>query len=144
MLTANLNKLELTEFTAKNDRSQHCRASFPLIGAMGSKATSMVYFELDEGNNLGRHTDSAEEVLMILEGTVEVTVGHEKGTLSKGEFAVVPTMEPHDLKNIGKGVARVAGIFGANNIVATFDNVWLPTESNTVDTSQMPQPAEAR
>lgn len=144
MITVNLNTLELTEFTAKNNPRQHCRSTFPLLGAMGTTSTSMVYIELDEGNNLGRHTDSAEEILLVLEGAVEVAVGQEKRTLSKGEFAVVPTMEPHDLKNTGSGTARIVGIFGANNIVATFDNVWLPTESNVVDTSLLPQPAESR
>jgi mannose-6-phosphate isomerase-like protein (cupin superfamily) len=87
---------------------------------------------------LGRHTDSAEESLLILEGAVEVSVGEEKAKLSKGEIAVAPKMAPHDLRNVGKEKARVLGFFGgANNIVATFDEVWLPTNTNVVDTALM-------
>lgn len=138
MLTVNLNKLELTEFTGKTNSRQHCRASFPLLGVMGSKNSAAVYFELQPGDYLGRHTDSAEESLLILAGEVEVSVGEEKGKLAKGEIAVVPMMVPHDLRNIGKETAKVLGFFGgANNIVATFDEVWLPTNSNVVDTAQM-------
>lgn len=138
MLTVNLNKLELTEFTGKTNSRQHCRASFPLLGVMGSKKSAAVYFELQPGDHLGRHTDSAEESLLILAGEVEVSVGEEKGKLAKGEIAIVPVMVPHDLRNIGKETAKVLGFFGgANNIVATFDEVWLPTNSNVVDTAQM-------
>lgn len=138
MLTVNLNKLELTKFTGKNNPKLHCRATFPLLGAMGTKNSAAVYFELQPGNSLGRHTDSAEESLLILAGEVEVRVGQEKGKLAKGEIAVVPVMVPHDLRNIGKETAKVLGFFGgANNIVATFDEVWLPTNSNVVDTAQM-------
>lgn len=138
MLTVNLNKLELTEFTGKANPKQHCQATFPLLGAMGTKNSAAVYFELESGDNLGRHTDSAEESLLILAGEVEVSVGEEKGRLAKGEIAVVPTMVPHDLRNVGKEKARVLGFFGGeNNIVATFDEVWLPTNSNVVDTAQL-------
>lgn len=138
MLIVNLNKLELTEFTGKTNSRQHCRASFPLLGVRGSKKSAAVYFELQPGDHLGRHTDSAEESLLILAGEVEVSVGEEKGKLAKGEIAVVPVMVPHDLRNIGKETAKVLGFFGgANNIVATFDEVWLPTNSNVVDTAQM-------
>lgn len=136
MTTVNLNALQLAEFTGATDPTQHCHATFPLLGAHGTKHTATVYFELEPGKNLGRHTDSAEELLLILEGTVEVSVGSEQGMLSQGEIALVPVMVPHDLRNVGEGKARVLGFFGgANHIVATFDQTWQPTGSNTVDTS---------
>jgi quercetin dioxygenase-like cupin family protein len=136
MTTVDLNALELTEFTGIDDPKQHCRATFPLLGAHGTKHSATVYFELEPGRNLGRHTDSAEELLLILEGSVEVTVGEEKTLAAQGQIVLVPVMEPHDLRNIGQGKARVLGFFGgANHIVATFDQTWLPTHSNTVDTA---------
>lgn len=138
MLTVNLNKLALTEFTGKTNPRQHCRATFPLLGALGTRNSAAVYFELEPGDSLGRHTDSAEESLLILAGEVEVSVGGEEGRLSQGEIAVVPTMVPHDLRNVGNETAKVLGFFGgANNIMATFDEVWLPTNSKVVDTAQM-------
>ncbi|MCB0571982.1 MAG: cupin domain-containing protein [Phaeodactylibacter sp.] len=137
MTTVDLNQLSLNEFTAKNDPAQHCRATFPLLGAHGTQQSATVYIELEPGKSLGRHTDSAEELLLVLEGEVEATVGNEKGLLSKGQIALVPRLEPHDLRNTGQGTARILGFFGgANNIVATFDEVWLPTNSNVVDTAQ--------
>lgn len=138
MKTVNLNALELTEFTGKNDPGQHCLSTFPLFGAHGTESTATVYIELEPGDQLGRHTDSAEELLLVLEGKVDAEVGGETGPLSEGEIALVPKMVPHNLINTGKTSARILGIFGgANHIVATFEQAWLPTDSNRVDTSEL-------
>lgn len=138
MTTVNVNQLELNEFIAKKDNKQHCRATFPLIGAHGSKELATVYFELEPGDNLGMHTDSAEELLVILDGEVVATIGNERAQVSKGGLALVPKMIPHDLVNTGSTTARVLGVFGgANNIVATFEKEMLPTNSRVVDTAQL-------
>jgi quercetin dioxygenase-like cupin family protein len=138
MEKVNLNTLELTEFTGKHNPEQHCRATFPMFGANGTQSTATVYFELEPGDILGRHTDSAEELLLILEGSVEAQIGDEKGRLEQGEIALVPKMVPHNLRNTGDVKAKVLGMFGgANHIIATFDQTWLPVDSNMVDTSKM-------
>jgi quercetin dioxygenase-like cupin family protein len=140
MITVDLNKLELNEFIAKGNPGQRCRATFPLLGAHGTKDSATVFIELDPQEELGSHTDSAEELLLILEGNVEVTVGNEKSSASKGQIAVVPKMVPHNIRNIGSEKVKVLGFFGgANNIVATFEQIWSPTESNIVDTSVAPE-----
>lgn len=137
MITSDLNQLELTEFTAQNKKGQRCRATFPMLGAHGTRDSATVYFELAPGDELGTHTDSAEELLLIYEGDVEVTVGQESGRLSKGQLALVPKMVPHNLKNTGNSTVKVLGFFGGvNNIVSVFDEVWHPIGSNMVDTSQ--------
>lgn len=137
MIKSDINKLELNEFIADGDPKQHCRATFPMAAALGSKNTTMVYFELEPGDSLGRHTDSEEEILLCLGGNVRVEVGDEKGELSAGQFALVPTMVPHNLTNIGGEKARVLGFFGSPNIVATFDKAWLPEKSRIVDTEKL-------
>jgi quercetin dioxygenase-like cupin family protein len=138
MLKVDLNKLELNEFIAKDNPGQRSKATFPILGAHGSKESAVVYFELDPGEELGTHTDSAEEILLIMEGEIEASVNGEKADASSGNLILVPKMLPHNLKNSGKSKAKVLGFFGgANNIVATFDNIWLPNESNMVDTAAM-------
>lgn len=135
MKTANLNTMELNEFSGKDAPRQHCRANFPMFGVHGTQQSATVYFEIEPGDNLGRHTDSAEELLLIIDGEIEAEVGGETGRLSKGELVLVPKMVPHDFKNVGSKKARVLGFFGgANNIVATFEKAWLPADSNVVDT----------
>lgn len=138
MITSDLNMAELTEFSVQRNPGQRCKATFPLFAAHGTKDSATVYFELRAGDFLGTHTDSAEELLYIVEGDVEVTVGEETGNLSKGQLAVVPKLVPHSVKNIGNGTAKVLGFFGgANNVVSVFEEVWQPIESNMVDTSKM-------
>lgn len=138
MITVDLNQLELNEFFGKGDEKQHCKATFPLLGAHGTKDLATVYFEVQPGDHLGRHTDSAEEILFILEGDVEVEIGGDISRASKHGLALVPVMVPHDIKNIGQTTAKVLGIFGgANNIVATFENEMLPIETNVVNTEML-------
>ena len=137
MITANLNNPELHETWTENDPTQHCRSTFPLAGALGTENSAAVYLELAPGDHLGRHTDSAEEVLLILASPVEVSVGEETGQLSAGQMALVPTMVPHDIRNVGEEIARVVGFFGSPNIVATFDEVWQPDNTRVIDTVAM-------
>ena len=138
MTTVDLNQIELNEFIGKEDRNQHCKATFPLIGAHGSRDLATVYFELEPGDSLGRHTDSAEELLVVLEGELMAEIGGNYAPLKKDSLALVPKMVPHNLRNTGSTTARVLGVFGgANNIVATFDKAMLPTNSNVVDTAQL-------
>lgn len=134
----NINELELNEFTAQGDPTQRCKATFPMFAAHGTRDTATVYFELDPGEKLGSHTDSAEELLFIIEGTAEVIIGGMKKEATAGSIALVPKLVPHDLRNAGAGKLRVLGFFGgSNNIVATFEKTWNPVNSNMVDTSQM-------
>jgi quercetin dioxygenase-like cupin family protein len=114
-------ELELAEIRSPGDETRDVRAAFPIHWQTGSTSTSMVYFELAPGMHLGAHTDSAEEVLVVLEGEVEATVGSETARIAAGGVAVVPAMEPHDVSNAGTTVARVAGIFGANATAAVFE-----------------------
>jgi quercetin dioxygenase-like cupin family protein len=138
MTTVDLNTIELMEFIGKVDVKQHCKATFPLFAAHGSQDLASVYFELNPGDNLGMHTDSAEELLIVLEGEVEAKVGDEVSKASRGSLVLVPKMAPHDLVNCGNKTARVLGVFGgANNIVARFEKEWLPTHSHVVDTAQL-------
>lgn len=138
MITADLNQLELNEFIAPDKPGQRCKATFPMLGAHGTQSSATVYVELDPQEELGTHTDSAEEILLILEGTVEATVGEESQIATKGQLVLVPQMVPHNVKNAGNVPVKFIGFFGgANHIVATFEQVWLPTGSNMVDTSAM-------
>jgi len=88
--------------------------------ATGTAATAAVYIELDPGGELPEHTDSAEEVFIGLEGSIEVTVDGETITLSPDDVAVVPALAPHGLRNTSDRKARVLGFFGGSTNVAVF------------------------
>ena len=87
------------------------RVSFPLHSATGTASTATVLFELDPGAELNVHTDSAEELLIVVQGTAEARVGDEVGRLETHQVGLVPPMAPHGLRNIGDDVLRVLGTF---------------------------------
>jgi quercetin dioxygenase-like cupin family protein len=102
------------------------KATFPFSAATGTKNTAVVYFEVEPGHRLGTHTDSAEELLLLLGGTAEVSVGEEQGQVSAGEMALVPAMVPHSVRNVGDETLRVVGFFSSSTVMATFDQPLVP------------------
>lgn len=134
MITSNLNTLDLLECWFENDQNTRQKAAFPLYKSTGTNNLAVVYFEIEPGNNLGYHTDSAEEIILILEGEAEATVGDELGKLSKGELALIPAMLPHDVKNTGSDTLKVIGFFSSPNVVSTFVEPLMPINQRAVGT----------
>ena len=131
--------LELMRFTQREDEGNAVDAAWPVHRDTGSASTAVVYFELRPGMHLATHTDSAEEVLIILEGEVDAVIGEDRRRLAAGGIAVVPAAEPHGLVNVGAGTARVAGVFSSNTIVSTFDHAFDQTGGRIVGS---PPPAD--
>jgi mannose-6-phosphate isomerase-like protein (cupin superfamily) len=102
------------------------RVSFPFHSATGTASTASVLFELDPGAELPVHMDSAEELLVIVQGTAEASVGDEVGRIAKHGVALVPPMAPHGLRNIGDDVLRVFGTFSSSTVVSTFERPLEP------------------
>src|SRR5918998_968868 len=99
MLKVNLDKLDkMTNYGAEDndDPNRKVTGNFALYSAAGTKSGAAVYFELEPGKELGAHTDSAEEIVYVVDGTIEATVGNDddddKDRLSRGELGVVPVM----------------------------------------------------
>ena len=134
MISAQIGELELMEGWYENDPTMRVRFNFPFFVGTGTKNTAVVYFELEPGCRLGTHTDSAEEILLILEGTAEATVEDEQGQVSAGELAVVPAMVPHSLRNVGDETVRVVGFFSSNVVASTFDQPIMPLNQRVVGT----------
>jgi quercetin dioxygenase-like cupin family protein len=132
--------LDLMTFTQPAAGGNAVHAAWPVYRDTGARNTAVVYFELEPGMRLARHTDSAEEILVVLEGEVEATIGDETGRVSAGGMAVVPALVPHGAANVGSGTARIAGFFSSNTIVAVFDDEFEQTGGRVVTT---PPPAEA-
>jgi quercetin dioxygenase-like cupin family protein len=102
------------------------RVSFPIHSATGTASSATVLFELDPGAELPVHTDSAEELLIVVQGTAEARIGDEIGRITKHEVALVPPMAPHGLRNIGNDVLRVFGTFSSSTVVSTFERPFEP------------------
>jgi len=135
VIAERIEELELMEVWYEDDPTMRLKVNFPFFLGTGTKSTAVIYFEIEPGYRLGTHTDSAEEILLVLEGEAEVSLGDEQGRLSAGEMALVPAMVPHGLRNVGDETdLRVAGFFSSNVIVSTFDQPMMPFGQRVVGT----------
>jgi quercetin dioxygenase-like cupin family protein len=120
MRIVDLNTMELMEGWFAGDPTVHFRANFALTGGNGAAGLASVYIVLEPGQALGEHTDSPEELLLVLDGDVEFAVGEERARAGAGELAVVPPLVPHGIRNVGATTARIVGFFPSPTVVATF------------------------
>ena len=139
MLTVNVHTLPLQEqWGESNPTVRRVGVTFPFFGGMGTKDSAVVYFVLEPGCEVGTHTDSPEEILLILEGTIEATLGHEQGQVSSGGMLLVPEMVPHNVRNVGPVTSKMVGFFAKANVVSNFEEVFQPSGMRVFDTAQIP------
>lgn len=126
MYVARLNELPVMTFGYENDPLTWMKGAFPFSVASGNKNTAVVYIVIEPGHRLATHTDSAEEILLFLSGKAEVTVGDEQGNVAAGDMALVPSMEPHAIRNTGDETVRAVGFFSSNAVMSTFEQPMVP------------------
>ena len=126
MQALQIEDLDLFEGWSEGDEGMRVRAGFPISSGTGAKSTAVVYFELEPGRHLGRHTDSAEEVLVVLSGVGTATVGDEQTPVRAGTLAVVPALLPHSVENTGHETLRVVGVFSSSTVLSVFDDPMEP------------------
>ncbi len=127
MLTVSTGELDLTEVWLDSDPGhKRLRCAFPINKWAGARDTAAVYFEIQPGERLATHTDSAEEVLYIVAGRAEAEVGEQRGDVGAGDLAVMPAMVPHGLVNVGDEPVKVVGFFCEPEIISTFEEPLQP------------------
>src|SRR4051812_13961019 len=139
MQTVSTPALELGEAFIDNDPRGRVHPAFPINCFTGADHTAVVYFEVEPGEFLPTHTDSAEEVLYIVAGEGEAHCGDERGSVRAGDLAVIPAMVPHGIANTGDVTLKVVGFFCESEIVSTFAEPLQPIGVATV-TQGEPQP----
>jgi quercetin dioxygenase-like cupin family protein len=136
---SNVNEIELIEAWSETDATRRLRFQFPIFSQTGARSSAVVYFEVEPGMHIGRHTDSAEEILYVAAGRGEGVVGDARSPIEAGSLVVIPAMVPHDVVNTGKETLRVVGFFSSSTVVSVFDDKFAPIGRSVVGT---PVPAE--
>src|SRR5215207_6402745 len=130
MLTASTPDLDLGEAYLDSDPRARVFPAFPINCFTGAEHTAVVYFEVEPGDYLPTHTDSAEEILYIVAGEGEAQCGDDRGHVRAGDLAVIPSMVPHGIANTGDKTLKVVGFFCDSHIVSTFDEALQPMGQN--------------
>ncbi len=73
------------------------REIFPGLRAriVHTERTSQSWVEIDAGAAFPEHQHPHEQVVTVLEGTLELTVGGERVTLRRGDVYIIPPDTPH-------------------------------------------------
>jgi quercetin dioxygenase-like cupin family protein len=94
-------------------------------GHEGTASGSSI-IEIDAGGRLPRHTDSAEEAIVVVTGTAEVMVDEDRWTVSAGGVALVPEDVPHEVRNAGEDTLRFVAVYAAPAVVTRYEADVLP------------------
>lgn len=137
MIAFRLDELELGEFWHDEKPDARGKGGFPLLGVPGTESVGMVYFEIAPGESLGLHTDSPDEIIVVLGGKARATVGDETGDLKAGSVAFIPSMVPHGFENISNETLRCLGNFPMSDVVSTFEYALQPWNTRVLDFKAM-------
>lgn len=92
----------------RNTESQSFQTPNALVTPMatprlGSDQISVIRQKMGNGKSNPTHTQTSEEVMVMLSGTVTVTVDKEIVSLSAGDTLIVPAEVPHSIENTSGG-----------------------------------------
>ena len=83
-------------------------ASLSLASRPGVGITLMAF---DEGESISSHAAPGDAMVVVLEGSVEITVGGVLHTLHEGDTIVMPCGVPHALKSLSRYKMMLVVVF---------------------------------
>jgi quercetin dioxygenase-like cupin family protein len=125
LVLPNLHELELAEWSVGDDPKAHGRIAVATSAAEGATST-VVYLEVDPGDNIPLHTHSAEETIVVLGGAGTVTAGDRQAEARVGDVIVAPAFVRHGWRNDGEETLKFIGVFGTGAVTTTFDEPVAP------------------
>jgi quercetin dioxygenase-like cupin family protein len=120
--TESFTTAELSDAWVDGDGQARWRST---TGHTGSDSGSSL-LEVPAGCRLPRHTDSAEETIVVVSGTASVTVGDEQGEVPAGGVALVPECVPHEVRNAGAEPLRFVALYAGTDVVTTYEQPIEP------------------
>ncbi len=72
---------------------------------------TLIFEEIAPGDRIPLHTHPIHEVLLIDEGTPDVTLGDETRTIGPGTVVFIPSGTPHRTRNASDRPVRVHAMF---------------------------------
>lgn len=125
MHTQALRAAELSEAWIEGDESARWRSASASGAGTGAAASGSSLLEIEPRHRLPRHTDSAEETIVVISGHAEVIVDGEPAELSAG-IALVPADVPHEVRNPGVEPLRFAAVYAAPEVTTTYEQGVQP------------------
>jgi quercetin dioxygenase-like cupin family protein len=73
--------------------------------SVSGREAVQVRVDFDPGTAAPRHTHPGEEIIYVLEGTLEYDIGGKRSTVTSGDVLFVPAGTVHSARNVGSGSA---------------------------------------
>ena len=112
---------------------------FPQHEAGGLVTIAIV---LQPGDRLAPHTDSADELFVVVEGEVEIEAGGERRTIAAPGLATAPALVTHRVRNVGASEARIVAVFAAERVESVFERPVQPSGQRELVTPLPPEVLE--
>jgi len=120
-----LGGLDFSDSWQYGDETARWRSAPGHSPSLGAEDSGSSILQVEPGHRLPRHTDSAEEIVAVLNGTALVTVGGETARVRAGSLAVVPKCVPHEVGNGGDETLTFAAVYAEPDVVTTYEReVW--------------------
>jgi quercetin dioxygenase-like cupin family protein len=113
--------LDLADAWIERDEKARWRSASAHTPEHGARATGSSVLEVPQGCRLPRHTDSAEEVIVVLAGRAEVTVGGQRDEVQTPGIALVPADVPHEVRNAGDDTLRFLALYAGTDVVTRYE-----------------------
>jgi len=117
---------ELSDAWIDGDETARWRSGTAHGPDQGAVGTGSSLLEVDAGCRLPRHTDSAEEVVIVLVGAARAVVGEEERSAARGELVLIPADVPHEVHNDGDGTLRFLALYAGTDVVTTYEQPVQP------------------
>jgi quercetin dioxygenase-like cupin family protein len=118
--------LEFSDSYVEGDSGARWRSASGHSPSNGASASGSSVIEIPPGSRLPRHTDSAEETIVVTAGAAEVVVGDERTKLVTGGIALVPELVSHEVRNAGGETLRFVAVYASPDVVTRYDNQVQP------------------
>jgi quercetin dioxygenase-like cupin family protein len=128
MITATLGDHPMNELWLESDPERKFLAGWSLYWNTGNQDSCALLTFMEPDGKIPMHSDSAEEIILVLEGEIEAWLeGEEPVRLTPGMMAVMPALVVHGMHNVGTTRSKVVGFMAANTILTHFpDGKMLP------------------
>ena len=95
----------------------------------GAATSGSSLLEVGAGCRLPRHTDSAEETIVVLAGEGMLAVADARRRVGAGAIALVPAGVPHEIRNVGGETLRFVAVYAGTDVVTTYEDEVQPDGS---------------
>jgi quercetin dioxygenase-like cupin family protein len=122
-------ELEFSAAYVDGDETARWESAAGHSPATGARASGSSVIRIPPGCRLPRHTDSAEETIVVVSGTAEVEVTGGRAELPPGGMALVPSDVTHEVRNAGDEPLTFVAVYAAPEVVTRYEQVVQPDGS---------------